>query len=113
MKHHLPYCEIEQLSENIFEITPKEGTIVDQNNLDDLQSFWNKLRNKSFRLLVNCENQFSRSFEGSRDMGKNFLQHKTAFLINTDDDHSKEQLSLTQQIKQKTGHFLNHKLFYD
>jgi len=113
MKHQLPYCEIEQLSENVFEITPKEGTIVDRNNLDDLHCFWNKLRSKPFGLLVNCENQFSRSFEGSRDMGKHPLTKKIAFLCSEDDRHSKRQLDLTQQIKKMDGHFWNHKVFSD
>ena len=113
MKHQLSYCEVEQLSDNIFEKTPKEGVVVDKNCLDECWSFWNNLTKKPFGLLVNWKNQFSFSFEGSRDIGKYSLIQKTAILINESDHHSKKQLSLALQVKKMNGHYYNHKVFTD
>ena len=113
MKYQLSYGEIEQLADNIFEITPKKGIIVYKNIIDEGRDFWNNLRDNPFGLLINCKNKFSRSFEGSRDMGKYPLQQKTAFLFGKDDTESTKQLETTLEIKQMSGVFFYHKVFSD
>jgi hypothetical protein len=113
MKYQLSNCEIKQLSENVFEATPKKGIVVDKNCAEQCYKLWNDIRNKPFGLLVNCRNLFSRSFEGARDMGKHPLQQQTALLIKEDDYHHSTQLRLALQIKEMSGYLWNHKVFTD
>ena len=113
MKYQLSFCEIEQLSENIFEVVVKEGTMLDKKCADEVWTFWNDLRDESFGLLVNCKNKYTRSFEGSLEVGKHPLQQKTAYFCNADDHYSKEQLEITLQIIEMTDHSGNHKVFTD
>lgn len=82
MKYQLSFCEIEQLSENVFETIAKEGIVLDKNCADEAWNFWNELRDKAFVLLVNCKNKYRHSFRGSREIGRHPLQQKTAILLN-------------------------------
>jgi len=113
MKYQLSFCEIEQLSDNVFETVVKEGIVLDKNCSDEVCNFWNNLRDKPFGLLVNCKNKYSRSFEGSLEVGKHPLQQKTTYFCNADDRYSKEQLKTTLQIIKMTKHSANHKIFSD
>ncbi len=112
-KHQLSFCEIEQLSENVFELIPKKGITVDKNVIDEAKDFWNKLRDRPFGLLINCKNQFTRLFVGSLDMGKTPIQPKTALVFAKKDARSAQQLKTTLEIKATTGHFFHHKVFTD
>ena len=113
MKYKLSFSEIEQLSENIFEVVVKEGIVIDKNFTDEAWNFWDQLRDKPFGLLVNCKNKYSRSFEGALEIGKRHLQQKTAYLYNNDDHHSKEQLETTLKIIKLTNPSGNHEIFTD
>jgi len=113
MKHQLSFCEIEQISENIFEKIPKEDAVVDKNCLEESWTLWDKLRVEPFSLLLNCKNQYRYSYEGSRDLGKHSLLQKIAILCNDEDYESKRQLQLMLQIKKMSAHYWNHKIFSD
>ncbi len=113
MKYQLSNCQIEQLAENIFEVTPRKGIVIDRKCVDECETLWNKIRDKPFGLLVNCENSFSLSFEGSRDAGQHPFQQKTAILCNDYVDGSEKKLKLTRQIKIMSGFFCDHQVFTD
>ncbi len=113
MKYELSKCVVEQLSENIFQVTPHEGIVVDKNYLDEIWKLWDDLRDKQFGVLINCKNQFSRSFEGARDTGKHHLNQKVAFLCKEDDYHTKKHWALTKQIKKMTAGNIHHQFFTD
>lgn len=59
MKHKLSFCEIEQLSEDIYEVTVNKGVVIDEKCAAEARIFWHELRKKPYRLLVNNKNQFS------------------------------------------------------
>jgi hypothetical protein len=84
MKYQLSYCDIEQLSDNVFETIAKKGITLDKKCADESWIFWQHLRDKPFGLLINCEIPFHYSFEGAREIGKHPLQQKTAILLNND-----------------------------
>ena len=65
MRYQLSFCEIEQLSDSIFEVTTAEGAVIDDKCAKEANDFWFKLRKKPFCLLVNNINSFSFSFAGS------------------------------------------------
>jgi len=113
MKYQTSFSEIVQLSENVFETVVKEGTMLDKKCADEVWNFWNDLRDKPFGLLVNCKNKYTRSFEGTMEVGKHILQQKTAYFCNADDNYSKEQLKTTLQIIKLTDPSGNHKVFTD
>ena len=81
MIHQLSFCKIEQLSNNIFEVTTAEGTVIDDKCAKEANNFWLKLREEPFGLLVNTNNSFSFSFSGSIEIAKNPLRKKTAILL--------------------------------
>ena len=111
MKHHLSFCNIEQLSHNVFETVAKKNTVIDKNCANESWIFWHHLRDKPFGLLVNCQNLYSHSFEGSREIGKHPLQQKTAILLNNNE--LKTELETTIEIKQSTGDDTPHQFFTD
>ena len=78
MRYQLSFCEIEQLSDSIFEVTTAEGAVIDDKCAKEANDFWLKLRKEPFCLLVNTINSFSFSFTGSIEIGKNPLRKKTA-----------------------------------
>ncbi len=113
MKYKLTNCDIEQLSENVFEASPKEGIVIDRICLDECATIWNEKRDNPFGLLINCKNSFSFSFEGARDAGQHPLQQKTAFLCNDNADKLEMKLRWTQQVKEMSGIFCNLRAFAD
>jgi hypothetical protein len=101
MKHHLSFCDIEQLSHNVFETTAKNGITLDKKCADESWIFWQHVRDKPFGLLINCKIAFHYSFEGAREIGKHPLQQKTAILLNNDELDT--EMKMTIDIKNSTG----------
>ncbi|MBU3983908.1 MAG: hypothetical protein KJ985_10660, partial [Proteobacteria bacterium] len=66
MKYKLSFCEIEQLSDEIFEVTVNEGAVIDEKCAEEGRIFWHDLRTEPYRLLVNNKNRFSYSFLGAK-----------------------------------------------
>ena len=97
MKYKLSFCEIEQLSDSIFEVTINEGAIIDEKCAEEARIFWHDLRKESYGLLVNNKNRFSYSFMGSQKIGEHPLERKTSVLI--DDNLSKSQMSTVLDLK--------------
>jgi hypothetical protein len=111
MKYQLFNCEIELLSDNIYETTPKENIVVDQKCLGECWKCWDEQREEPFRLLINCKNCFSFSFEGAKGIGEHPLQQKTAIFCDKNDYQSRGNVRFMLQVKKMTGHFWNHKVF--
>lgn len=111
MKYKLSFCEIEQLSENIFEVTINEGATVDEKCAEEGRLFWYDLRKEPYGLLVNNKNRFSYSFMGAQKIGDHSLERKTAVLI--DDEISKEQMTMVMDLKKIAGNAENRKVFQD
>ncbi len=111
MKYQLSFCEIEQLSENVFEIIAKEGIAIDKNSTDESWNFWNDLRENPFGLLVNCINPYMISFEGSKEIGKHHFQQKTAILCSNDTQIA--QMKAVVEIKKFIGLYPHHLFFTD
>jgi len=111
MKYKLSFCEIEQLSDNIFEVTINAGTNIDEKCAAEGQIFWSDLRKEPYRLLVNNKNRFSYSFMGAQKIGEYSLEQKTAVLVN--DLASKVQMATVLHIKKIFGSMENKKVFQD
>ena len=111
MKYKLSFCEIEQLSDNIFEVTINDGAIIDEKCAEEAEIFWHDLRKEPYGLLVNNKNRFSYSFMGSQKIGEHSLERKTAVLV--DDPISKDQMSMVLDLKKMVGNVENRKVFHD
>ncbi|MDF1553991.1 MAG: hypothetical protein P1P84_13055 [Deferrisomatales bacterium] len=111
MKYKLSFCEIEQLSDNIFEVTINEGVTIDEKCALEAEKFWHDLRKEPYRLLVNNKNKFSYSFMGSQKIGEHSLEQKTAVLVN--DPISKYQMMEVLELKNMFGNATNRKVFQD
>ena len=111
MKYKLSFCEIEQLSDNIFEVTINEGAIIDEKCAEEGRIFWHDLRKEPYGLLVNNKNRFSYSFMGSQKIGEHPLERKTAVLV--DDPTSKNQMSMVMDLKKIVGNVENKKVYQD
>lgn len=112
MKYQLSFCEIEQLSDNIFEVTVNEGATIDENCAAEARIFWHELRKEPYGLLVNNKNRFSYSFTGSQKIGAHSLERKTAVLI--DDEISDNKMPTVMELKKLAGDDLeNKKVFQD
>ena len=111
MKYELSFCEIEQLSDSIFEVTINEGATIDEKFAEEARIFWHGLRKEPYGLLVNNKNRFSYSFMGAQKIGEHPLERKTAVLI--DDKISKNQMSTVMDLKKMTGNVENRKVFQD
>ncbi len=111
MKYQLTNCEIEQLSDNVFETTPKEGIVMDKKCTSECHDLWDDIRDKPFGLLINCKNSFSLSLDGCRRISKHPLQQKTAiFCVNIVELETK--FRTTAQIKENMGHsWDNYRMF--
>jgi len=110
MKYQLSFCEIEQLSESIFEVTTVEGAVVDQNCAREANDFWINLRSEPFSLLVNNKNSFSFSFTGSVEIAKNPLRKKTAVLLSS--KMTEGDVRMTLDIK-KSANFSEQTRLFD
>ena len=111
MKYHLSFCDIEQLSHNVFETIAKNGIVLDKDCANESWIFWQHLRDKPFGLLVNCQNSYSHSFEGSRQIGRHPLQQKTAILLNN--DALEAEMKTVIEIKKMTENYTQHQIFSD
>ncbi|MCK4838636.1 MAG: hypothetical protein KAS94_07505 [Desulfobulbaceae bacterium] len=111
MKYQLSFCEVEQLSDNIFEVTINHGTEIDKECAQEALIFWHELRKEPYGLLVNSKNSFSYSFRGAQKIGAYPLERKTAALIN--DNISMVQMSLVLDMKKMAGYVGNIKVFHD
>jgi hypothetical protein len=111
MKYELSFCEIEQLSDNIFEVTINEGATIDEKFAEEARIFWHGLRKEPYGLLVNNKNRFSYSFMGAQKIGEHPLERKTAVLI--DDKISNNQMSTVIDLKKMAGNAENRKVFQD
>ena len=60
---------MEQLSDNIFEVTINEGATIDEKCAEEARIFWHDLRKEPYGILVNNKNQFSYSFMGAQKIG--------------------------------------------
>lgn len=111
MKYQLTNCEIEQLLDNVFQTTPKEGIVVDKKCVSECWTLWDEIRDEPFGLLINCKNSFSLSFEGRRDISKHPLQQKTAIFCDNIVELERK-FRTTAQLGETMGHSLdNCKMF--
>lgn len=97
MRYKLSFCEVEQLSENVFEVTVNEGVTIDEKCAKEAELFWQKTRTEPFGILLNNNNNFSFSFLGSKKIGEHALEQKTAVLVS--DSTSKDQMSTVHALK--------------
>ena len=111
MKYKLSFCEIEQLADNIFEVTIDGGAIIDEKCALEAQKFWHELRQEPYRLLVNNKNCFSYSFMGAQKIGEHSLEQKTAILV--DDPNTEEKMETVRNLKEMAGHWYNRQIFHD
>lgn len=109
MTYRLSFCEIEQLSDSMFEVTINEDVVIDAQCAEEARLFWHNLRKEPYALLVNNTNRFSYSFMGAQKIGAHPLERKTAVLI--DNDISKDQMSVVMDLKKMTGNAGNRKVF--
>ena len=109
MKYSLSFCDVYQISDDIFETIDKEGIEIDNNCAEESWDFWDKLRKEPFGLLVNCKNSFSLSFNGDQKIGCHPLQQKTAILVNN--SNQRKQIDVMMEIKKSVGHPYHHKVF--
>ena len=111
MKYKLSFCEITQLSDNIFEVTINDDAIIDEKCAEEARIFWHDLRKEPYGLLVDNKNLFSYSFMGAQKIGDHPLERKTAVLIG--DPISKNQMLTVLDLKKMTGNVENRKVFQD
>ena len=111
MKHHLSFCDIEQLSEKVFEVTVAEGITLDNNHIKIFSIFFLGLRKKPFNILLNDKNSFRISFSGSIEIGRNHLINQIAILNNCPE--RKVRLDVALEIKNSGGRFSEDKVFSD
>lgn len=111
MKYQLSFCEIEQLSDRVFEVTTSEGTVIDDKYAKEANVFWLHLRKEPFSLLVNNNNSFSFSFTGAREIGKTLLRKKTAILLNKKKTES--EVEPTIALKQTVNFSEETRCFHD
>lgn len=108
--YKLSFCDIERLSENIFEVIIMEGIVIDDKLAKEVNDFWLQLRDEPFYLLVNNINSFSFSFSGAREIANNPLRKKTAILLN--EKTPKSHVETTLQIKKTINCLEDTQCFY-
>ena len=107
----MSFCKIEQLSDNIFEVTINAGAIINETCAEEAQRFWHDLRTEPYGLLVNNKNWFIYSFMGSQKIGEHPLERKTAVLV--DDPVTESQILTVLELKKMFGNVINRKIFHD
>jgi hypothetical protein len=110
MKYSLSFCEIIQLSKNIFEAIENEDVVIDGQCALESWNFWNQLRIEPFGLLVHCS-ELPLSFLGAQKIGDHPLQKKTALLLKKASQEKK--IDQAMDIKEVIGTPIRHKVFYD
>ena len=111
MRYQLSFCEIEQLSDNIYEVTTAEGTVIDDQCAKEANEFWLNLRKEPFFILVNTENSFTFSFTGSIEIGKNPLRKKVAILLSN--KKTKGEVAMTVDLKKTENYSEETRCFHD
>ena len=111
MNHQLSCCEIEQLSENVFEKIPKPDIVIDRNCANESWIFWHHLRKAPFGLLVNFDDPYYHTSLGSREILTHPLQQKTAILLN----NAELETEFKKIVKKKevAGDYTHYKIFTD
>jgi len=110
MNYSLSFCEITQLSENIFEAIENEDVVIDGKCVMEAWNFWNQLRTEPFGLLVQCS-ELPLSFLGAQKIGDHPLQQKTALLLKC--TTQEEKIEQVMDIKEIIGIPIQYKVFYD
>ena len=111
MKYRLSFCEIEQLSDDIFEGSINEGAVIDENSAEEARDFWHELRTEPYRLLVNNKNKFSYSFLGAQRIGEHSLEERTAVIV--DESALNIYKSTVLRLKKMAGNPENRRVFGD
>ena len=111
MNWKLSFCEIEQLSDNIFEVTVNEGHVIDEKSAEEARLFWHNLRKEPYNLLVNNKNNFSYSFIGMQEIASQPLERKTAVLL--DEEILIKEISMVVDLEKMLGNVENKKVFQD
>ena len=111
MNWKLSFCEIEQLSDNIFEVTVNEGHVIDEKCAEEARLFWHNLRQEPYNLLVNNKNRFSYSFIGMQEIASQALERKTAILL--DEEILIKEMSMVTNLEKMLGNVKNRKVFQD
>ena len=111
MKYRLSFCEIEQLSDDIFEVSINEGAVIDENSAEEARDFWHELRTEPYRLLVNNKNKFSYSFLGAQRIGEHSLEERTAVIV--DESALNIYKSTVLRLKKMAGNPENRRVFGD
>ena len=111
MSWKLSFCEIEQLSDNIFEVTVNEGHVIDEKCAEEARLFWHNLRKEPYNLLVNNKNSFSYSFIGMQEIASQFLERKTAILL--DEEILIKEMSMVANLEKMLENVENRKVFQD
>lgn len=110
MKYSLSFCEITQLSENIFEAIENEDVTIDGTCVMESWNFWNTLRTEPFGLLVHCS-EIPLSFLGAQKIGDHPLQQKTALLLRKVSQEKK--IEHVMDVKETIGTPIRYKIFYE
>ncbi len=111
MKYRLSFCEIEQLSDDIFAVSINEGAVIDENSAEEARDFWHELRTEPYRLLVNNKNKFSYSFLGAQRIGEHSLEERTAVIV--DESALNIYKSTVLRLKKMAGNPENRRVFGD
>ena len=111
MTYTLSFCKIEQISDNIFEVTINDGAVIDERCAEEAEAFWHNLRKEPYSLLVNNRNRFLYSFMGSQKIGEHALERKTAVLV--DDVESTAQMLTVIDLKKMAGRAAQRQVFED
>jgi len=111
MKRQLSCCEIEQLSDDIFEMTATEGITFDDSHIKQISSFIFDSIKKPFKLLVSDKNSFRISFSGSIETGRTNRVKKMAILNSC--SKRKVRIDMALDIKKNEGDLFESKVFSD
>jgi len=111
MKYTLSFCEIEQLSDDIFEVTVNQGAVIDDRCAEEARIFWHDIRQEPYRLLVNNKNRFSYSFSGAQKIGAHPLEEKKAVVAS--DPSTEREMEVVLELKQLSEDLDNIKVFQD
>ncbi|MCF8057044.1 MAG: hypothetical protein K9K37_10445 [Desulfocapsa sp.] len=110
MKYSLSFCNITQITDNIFEVFENKNVTIDKECADESWKFWDELRTEPFSLLVHCS-EIPLSFQGAQEIGRHPLHQKVALFIDTPGQEQK--LEVVMDVKKMIGTPLRYNVFYD
>ncbi len=108
MKYSLSFCDITQITDNIFEVFENENVTIDKECTDESRKFWDELRTEPFNLLVHCS-EIPLSFPGAQEIARHPLHQKIALCIHNPRQEQKLEVVMDKMI----GRPLQHKVFND